>query len=153
MVLQDEPEPVPREHPTHATIPETLALPSLEGIRVLVVDDEADARELISRVLTDHGALVTTANSAPEALAIVETGPPDVLVSDVGMSGMDGYQLMRKIRAGEPKGTRLPALALTAFARAEDRKRAMVAGYQSHLAKPFDVAELVLTVAALMNRT
>jgi len=153
MVLQDEPEPVPREHPTHAAIPDTLALPSLEGIRVLVVDDEADASELISRVLTDHGALVTTANSAQEALAIVQSGPPDVLVSDVGMSGMDGYQLMRKIRAGEPKSTRLPALALTAFARAEDRKRAMVAGYQSHLAKPFDVAELVLTIAALMNRT
>jgi PAS domain S-box-containing protein len=153
VVAQEEDAGVPSEHPTHPTLPDNAPLPDLQGIRVLVVEDETDARELIGRILASHGALVSSANSAQEALAILETSRPDVLVSDVGMSGTDGYQLMRKIRAGEPKGRRLPALALTAFARAEDRKRAMIAGYQAHLAKPFDVAELVLMVAGLMDRT
>ena len=92
------------------------------------------------------------AGSAQEALRILAVSTPDVLVSDVGMPEMDGYQLIRQLRASEPKGRRLPALALAAFARAEDRKRVMLAGYQAHLAKPFDVAELVLIVADLTER-
>jgi CheY-like chemotaxis protein len=96
---------------------------------------------------------VTPFDSAEAALQALKTARPTVLVSDVGMPGMDGYQLMRQVRATETKGQRLPAIALTAFARAEDRKRAMLAGYQSHLAKPFDTAELVLVVADLVNRT
>jgi PAS domain S-box-containing protein len=128
-------------------------LPDLHGAHVLVVDDEADARELVGNVLQAQGARVTAVASAQEALALLQSTSPDVVVSDVGMPGIDGYQMMRTYRAGEPKGRIIPALALTAFARAEDRKRAMVAGYQAHLAKPFDIAEFVLMVAALVNRS
>ncbi|RPI47288.1 MAG: response regulator [Betaproteobacteria bacterium] len=140
-------------HPTHPTAAENVRLPALDGIRVLVVDDEPDARELIQRILQNHGATASCVASAEEALRFLAASPPDVLISDIGMPGMDGYQLMRKIRADEPRDRRLPAVALTAFARSEDRKRAILAGYQTHLAKPFDTAELVLVVAGLMNRT
>ncbi len=90
--------------------------------------------------------------SAEEALRILAISTPDVLISDVGMPNTDDDQLIRRLRAGEPKGRRLPALALTAFARAEDRKQVMLAGYQAHLAKPFDVAKLLLIVAGLAER-
>ena len=83
---------------------------------------------------------------------MIEVSAPDVFVSDIGMPAMDGYQFMRSMRAAEPR-VASPRLALTAFARAEDRKRAMLAGYQAHLAKPFDMAELVIVVAGLANRT
>jgi CheY-like chemotaxis protein len=122
-------------------------------VHALVVDDEVDARDLIERVLQEQGATVSVAASGAEAMRIMETSEPDILISDVGMPDMDGYQLMRRIRASEPKGRRLPALALTAFARAEDRKRALLAGYQSHVAKPVDMAELVIVIAGLVNRT
>jgi CheY-like chemotaxis protein len=129
-----------------------VILPPLDRVRALVVDDEADARELVGRVLESQGASVTLAGSAQEALRILAVSTPDVLISDVGMPEMDGYQLIRGLRASEPKGRHLPALALTAFARAEDRRRVMLSGYQAHLAKPFDVAELVLIVAGLAGR-
>jgi CheY-like chemotaxis protein len=119
---------------------------------VLLVDDEADARDLLTRILENQDAKVLAVESAEAALREFALGPPDLIISDIGMPGTDGYQLMRTIRATEPRGSRVPALALTAFARAEDRKRAMVAGYQAHLAKPFDTAELVLLVASLANR-
>jgi PAS domain S-box-containing protein len=124
----------------------------LNRARILVVDDEADARELVRRVLESQGATVTTTSSADEALAVLQTSTPDLLISDIGMPGSDGHELIRTIRAGERKGKRLPALALTAFARADDRKRAMLAGYQAHLAKPFDISEFVLVVAGLLDR-
>jgi PAS domain S-box-containing protein len=126
--------------------------PELNGAHVVVVDDEADARDLVRMVLENQGAVVTAAASAEEALTLLQTSRPDVLVSDIGMPGTDGYQLMRTIRAQEAKGQRLPALALTAFARADDRKRAMLAGYQAHLSKPFDVGEFLLVVAGLIDR-
>ena len=153
LLITQEESQAPRVHPTHAAAPDNIALPNLRGLTVLVVDDEADARELVSRVLENQGAKVVLARSGEEALEVIEFNRPDVLVSDVGMPGMDGYHLIREVRASETKGQRLPAVALTAFARAEDRKRAMLAGYQSHLAKPFDTAELVLIVAGLVNRT
>jgi PAS domain S-box-containing protein len=152
LVVQDEGERSNRVHPTHASSVEQMRLPKLDALRILVVDDEADARDLIARILAGQGAMVTTASTAEETLAILKTSEPDVLVCDIGMPGMDGYQLMRSIRAGEPAGRRLPALALTAFARAEDRKRAMLAGYQFHIAKPFDLAEFVLLVAGMVDR-
>ena len=143
-----------RAHPTAELHPaEVVALPRLDGVHVFVVDDEADARELLQRVLEDQGASVTVFDSAQAALAALASSRPAVLVSDVGMPDMDGYQLVRSLRASEPRESRVPALALTAFARAEDRKRALLAGFQAHLAKPFDVAELVLLVANLAGRS
>jgi PAS domain S-box-containing protein len=140
------------ERPEEDAASVATALPDLHGTHVLVVDDEADARELIRNVLESQRARVTTLASADEALEFLEASRPDVIVSDVGMAGVDGYQMMRTFREREPKGRTLPAIALTAFARSEDRKRAMLAGYQAHLAKPFDIAEFVLIVAALVNR-
>jgi hypothetical protein len=128
-------------------------MPKLDGLRALIVDDEADTLELIQRLLENQGALVTTVRSGDEALRLLATHKPDVLISDIGMPGMDGYQFMRRMRAAEPKGQRTPALALTAFARPDDRKLAILAGYQAHLAKPFDMAELAIVVAGLVGRT
>jgi hypothetical protein len=143
----------PRIHPTAETHSEEMPLlPRLEGAHVFSVDDEPDARELLRRVLEDQGAMVTSFGSAEAALAALKTTSPAVIVCDVGMPKMDGYQLIRELRAGEPRGRRIPALALTAFARAEDRKRSLVAGYQAHLAKPFDVGELILVIANLVGR-
>ncbi|HYC47987.1 MAG TPA: PAS domain S-box protein [Burkholderiales bacterium] len=153
LVLKEDDAGARRVHPTAPTDAEQLTLPSLKSVRVLVVDDEADARELLARILENQGAAVAAVGTAEEALREFDLRQPDVIVSDIGMPETDGYQLMRAIRASERKGSRVPALALTAFARAEDRKRAMLAGYQSHLAKPFDTAELVLLVAGLANRT
>jgi CheY-like chemotaxis protein/two-component sensor histidine kinase len=126
----------------------------LSGVKVLVVDDEADARELIQRVLENCSAEVLTASSAAEALPAVLSFTPHVLVSDIGMPGRDGYDFIREVRSlrGEP-GLRLPAVALTAFARSEDRTRAMLAGYQVHISKPVEPNELIATVASLAGRT
>jgi CheY-like chemotaxis protein len=95
---------------------------------------------------------VTSFASAEDVLAALKTTKPTVLICDVGMPKTDGYQLIRKLRAEESRIGRTPALALTAFARAEDRKRCLIAGYQAHLAKPFDVGELVLVIADLVGR-
>jgi CheY-like chemotaxis protein len=127
---------------------------NLSGIRVLVVDDEADARELVQRLLTEFDATVTPAASMQEALEFFRMTPPNILLSDIGMPERDGYDLIRAVRAlPEKQGGRIPAVALTALARPEDRKRAMLAGYQSHVAKPVDVSELVAVVASLTGRT
>ena len=143
-----------RAHPTaEAHESESVALPRLDGVHAFVVDDEPDARDLLRRVLEDQGAAVTCFDSADSVLTALQSSRPAVIVSDVGMPGMDGYQMMRVLRAREPLDSRIPALALTAFARAEDRKRSLVAGFQAHLAKPFDVAELVLLVATLVGRS
>jgi PAS domain S-box-containing protein len=143
----------PRIHPTAETQSgEVMSLPRLEGVHVFVVDDEPDARELLRAVLEDQGGKVTSFTSAEDALAALKTTKPTVLVCDIGMPKMDGYQLIRALRAEESRRERIPALALTAFARAEDRKRSLVAGYQAHLAKPFDVGELILVVADLVGR-
>ena len=142
-----------RLHPTHSAGPDTQTLlPKLDGVRVLVVDDEPDARDLIRRVLQEHGAVVAAVASGQEALRALAAEPPHVLLSDIGMPGMDGYQFIRSVRAGDPDYHRVPAIALTAFARSEDRKKALLAGYQTHLAKPFDIAELVIVVAGLVDR-
>ena len=132
--------------------PQSPAPRTLDGVHVFVVDDEADGRELLRRVLEDQAATVTALSSGEEALSELRRVKPHLIVSDIGMPVMDGYQLMRTLRAGEAKGEKIPAVALTAFARAEDRKRALLAGYQAHLAKPFDVAELVLVAADLAKR-
>ncbi len=127
-------------------------LPQLRERQVFVIDDEADARELLLRVFADQGARVTAFGSAEDALAALAGTKPDLIVSDIGMPHMDGLQFIRLLRAGEARGERIPALALTAFARAEDRKRSLLAGYQAHVAKPFDMAELLLVAADLVGR-
>jgi len=142
-----------RVHPTHPVAEDPDVLPNLSGVLVLVVDDEPDARDLVERVLREQGATIAVASSGAEALRVMETLVPDVLISDIGMPEMDGYQLMRRIRAGEARGQRLPSLALTAFARAEDRKKALLAGYQAHMSKPVDLGELAIVVAGLVGRT
>jgi PAS domain S-box-containing protein len=125
----------------------------LWGLRVLVVDDDEDSRLLVSTALKAHGAQVALASSAAEGYARLKDTRPDVLVSDIGMPGMDGFELMRKIRAlGEAEGGHTPAAALTAYARPEDREQALAAGYQLHIAKPADPAELARLVAGLAGR-
>jgi CheY-like chemotaxis protein len=122
-------------------------------MRVLVVDDEEDARDLLAAVLGRCGAEVLTASSAGEALVAFGEQKPDVLVSDIGMPGEDGYELIRKVRTlSAERGGRTPALALTAYAREEDRERALSAGYQAHVAKPVEPTELAAAVANLAGR-
>ena len=121
----------------------------LEGYTVLVVDDESDAREWIVRVLADAGAEVHAAESASQALERLAVLRPHALLSDIGMPGTDGYALIRQVRAlPEEHGGTIPAVALTAFARADDRHRALVAGYQLHIGKPVAEDELIAAVVS-----
>ena len=126
---------------------------SLDGVRVLVVDDESDARDALALVLERCGAQVTVAASAPEALAAWRREPHDVLLSDIAMPGEDGYSLIRKIAGSGAERRPVPAAAVTAYATAEDRQRALEAGYRDHLSKPVDPGALVATVARLAGRT
>jgi PAS domain S-box-containing protein len=124
--------------------------PRLDGLQVLVVDDEADVREWISTVLTESGAQVIAVGSVGEALAALEQLRPDVLVSDIGMPDEDGYTFIRKVRElGSEMGGRIPAVALTGYAREEDYRQAKAAGFQLHIAKPIKAAELVAVVKSL----
>ena len=126
--------------------------PSLQGVRVLLVDDDAGARESVTAVLEQSGASVRAVESAAEAVETLEREPPDVLLSDIAMPGLDGYALLGQARA-RLQGAQLPAAALTAYAGATDRTRALAAGFQAHLAKPVDPAELVAVVAQLAYAT
>jgi CheY-like chemotaxis protein len=127
--------------------------PSLAGITVLAVDDEPDARVLLRRVLEECGARVLLAASSEEGLELVRRERPDMIISDIGMPGEDGYEFIRRVRRLPPdEGGRTPAAALTAFARAEDRTRALRAGYQTHVAKPVEPTELTAVVASLAAR-
>ncbi|HVG21245.1 MAG TPA: PAS domain S-box protein [Blastocatellia bacterium] len=131
--------------------------PLLAGLWLLVVDDERDARELISTVLERYGATVKAVASAAEALDVLagcESGRlPDLILSDIGMPGEDGLSMLERVRAGGPEsGAKIPAIALTAYARAEDRARALRAGYQLHIAKPFEPLQLVTAIASFMQQ-
>jgi PAS domain S-box-containing protein len=129
-------------------------LADLSGLRVLLVDDEADSLEFLSISLTGCGAEVRAVSSVAEALAALAEFRPDVLISDIGMPHEDGYTLMRKVRAlGPEHGGLTPAAAVTAYARTEDRMRALLAGFQTHIAKPVEPAELAAVVASLAGRT
>jgi CheY-like chemotaxis protein len=140
----------PRVHPRSAATSHVAdSLPRLDGISILVVDDERDSLQLVARLFEGRGAAVTTAASASEALALATARPFDVLVSDIGMPGRDGYELIKDCRT---RGLTTPAVALTAYARSEDRTKALSSGYQSHVAKPVEVAELLAAVAALLPR-
>jgi PAS domain S-box-containing protein len=129
----------------------TSADVDLSGLRVLVLEDEADTREFLRRLLEAHGAEVSAVGSAAEAFAHVAERQPDLLISDIGLPEVDGYDLMRQIRRQERPSVRLPAIALTAYARTEDRTRALLAGYQAHVAKPVESDELLATVASFAD--
>ncbi|MFN2510331.1 MAG: PAS domain S-box protein [Pyrinomonadaceae bacterium] len=127
--------------------------PSLENLRILVVDDERDTLDLLAMDLTQRGARVTGVTSAAEALTALEHSQFDLLISDIGMPETDGYALIRQVRKRESgRERRLPAVALTAYARVQDRMRAIMAGYNTHVAKPVEASELVTVVASLAGR-
>ncbi len=135
------------------TMPQFDLVPELNGLRVLAVDDEAETREILTAMLQHYGAEVATVASASEALEILQTWSPDIIISDIGMPGEDGYELIRKVRALESdRGGQIPAVALTAYARLQDRLRVLEAGYQIHLPKPVEPAELATVVASLTGR-
>ncbi|HEX8538489.1 MAG TPA: ATP-binding protein, partial [Cystobacter sp.] len=149
--------------PVPAVLPEVRpeALPgveaapgvTLDGVRVLLVEDAPDARELIAMMLRERGARVDTASSAPEAMALLQESLPDVLVSDIGLPGEDGHSLLRRVRTWvEARDQGVPAIALTAYAGAEDARRAYRAGFQVHMAKPLEPAALIEAVARLAGR-
>jgi CheY-like chemotaxis protein/anti-sigma regulatory factor (Ser/Thr protein kinase) len=128
--------------------------PRLDGVRVLVVEDEADARHLLAAVLQKRGARVFMASSAVEALEMLEKERPDVLLSDIALQDQDGYELIRKVRTlPAERGGRIPAAALTGYGRLEDRMRALSAGFQLHAAKPVEPAELIAVVASLAGKS
>jgi PAS domain S-box-containing protein len=125
---------------------------TLQGIRVLVVDDDADTLLLLSTVLTESGAYVKTASSAEEAFAEVQVWRPNLIVSDIGMPGENGYEFMMRVKAwGRQTGSWIPAVALTAYSRVEDRMKTLAAGFQMHLPKPVEPAELVAVIESLVG--
>src|SRR5215813_6665332 len=133
-----------------------LGSQALAGLRILVVDDEPDCATLTGYFLSQWGADVKVVISASEALEVFERyeeWPPDILVSDIQMPAIDGYGLMRRVRKMDPdRGGTIPAIALTAYTRVEDRIRALVAGFQIHIAKPFEPVELLTVVESIVNR-
>jgi PAS domain S-box-containing protein len=143
-----------RVHPAaRDTLPSYECPDRLDGLRVLVVDDEPDTLELLKAGLGQCGAEVVTARSAGEALEAMATVVPDVLISDIGMPGEDGYNLIQRVRElPAESGGRVPAIALTAYARTEDRLQALKAGYQMHVPKPVELTELVAVVESLIQR-
>jgi PAS domain S-box-containing protein len=150
IVSDDDPLYAPA-HPNTPSDEINLAVPmQLRGIKVLVVENEADALAMVRRALEDSEAEVGAALSAGEALEMLAAETFDVIVSDIGMPVQDGYALMAEVRR---RGIPTPALALTAFARAEDRTRSLLSGYQAHVSKPVEIAELLATVASLAHRT
>jgi CheY-like chemotaxis protein len=123
----------------------------LTGIAVMVVEDNDDSRKLIETILTRAGADVCAAENVPVALRMIAGHWPDIIVSDIEMPGEDGYSFMRKVRLQEPVTFHVPAIALTAYTRSIDRVRALAAGFQTHLSKPVEPAELVATVKSLVT--
>ncbi|HUK66568.1 MAG TPA: ATP-binding protein [Anaeromyxobacteraceae bacterium] len=153
-IFQNRPRPRDAESPRAAPRAATPAphMVSLQDVSVLVVDDDADTLEVVRQLLEQAGARVTVAGSAPEALEAFRREPPQVLLSDIGMPGQDGYDLIRQVRSLEGKGGQVPAVALTAFAHSEHRQQAFSAGYQLYLAKPIEPGELTAAVARLLGR-
>jgi CheY-like chemotaxis protein len=143
--LQEVNNPPPKPDARDATSSGMRGL--LEGLRVVVVDDDSDARELLSTVLTQRSALVFEAERAADALELVKRERPDFLISDIGMPEEDGYMLIAQVRAiPEQKGGNTPAIAVTAYASRADQKRALDAGFDAHFAKPVDIDALVDTL-------
>jgi PAS domain S-box-containing protein len=155
-VVQHPPTPPPQHGDAEQSVrsPEDVKPVSLRNLRVLVVDDDSEGRELAGLVLVNAGAEARTVSSAAEAMAMLEEWLPDVMITDLEMPEEDGFSLLRRARrATMLHGQRLPALALTAYGRPEDRVRILAAGFNMHLAKPADPTELVLAVGSLSGRT
>ena|ERR1700730_2120601 len=125
----------------------------LNGLRILVVDDEADGRRLVGKILSEAGASIMTAEVVSEAIAALEIVPVHVLVSDLGIPGEDGFDLIRQVRDAGYTAQQLPAVALTAFANKEQADRALQCGFQIHVRKPVDAGDLIMVVARLAGRT
>lgn len=152
-ILHAKPDSRGREHPTSERDLSSPYTPRLKGVRVLIVDDDADAMELVSRVLKNCDAIVTTAASGAAGLEFLFTGDVDVVLADIGMPEMDGYQFVKQLRRFKRAEVHaVPVVALTALARSEDRREAMLAGFDLHLAKPVEPAELVAVVGRLARR-
>jgi len=131
---------------------EAIELPELRNIRVLIIDDEADGRTLVAHILQDRGASPVCISSAEEALEALGREHFDVLLSDIGMPNMDGYQLIREVRRLDKSRTKpIPAIAITAYARPEDRQRSLLAGFHMHLSKPIEPRELIASIAGLLH--
>ena len=153
MIVHPVRDLVPRAHPRSEASARPSVAPDLHGVHVLAVDDEPDALSLVAEVLQAAGARVSTARSAADALGCLDADLPDVLVADLGMPQIDGFQFIDRVRRHRDARVReVPAAALTAYARSEDRVKALRAGFQIHLTKPIDPAELVTTIAALAKR-
>ena len=130
------------------------SMDGLSGLKLLIVEDEPDTRDALARFLQHYGAIVTAVGSAGEALEQLSAEAFDVLVSDIGMPGMDGYDLIRELRSRETDSGRcLPAVAVTAFSRDEDRQRVLREGYHEHVAKPVNTARLIGVLLELAGRT
>jgi CheY-like chemotaxis protein len=129
------------------------SLPDLHGIQVLAVDDDADARSLLRETLESVGACVTTVGSVASAFEALRAARPDVLLVDIGLPDVDGFEFIRRVREStDPALREIPAAALTAYARSEDRMKSLQSGFQMHLSKPIDPRELMLAVASLTKR-
>jgi PAS domain S-box-containing protein len=160
-IAHEAPPPAPAPPPALQKTANDAALGSphrrLQGLSILVVDDEPDARDLLEELLTESGAVVRTAASAASALTSLESDWPEVLISDIGMPDEDGYSLVARLRALEAadgsRGPRIAALALTAYARSEDRMKALRSGFDMHVAKPIDPEELLIVIVSLARRT
>jgi signal transduction histidine kinase/ActR/RegA family two-component response regulator len=147
----DAPRPFPTA--TAAKPASTPQSPSLDGLRILVVDDDQDSVDMLAAILEEYGATVAKCTSAAEAVPLLQSILPDLLISDIGMPREDGYALIRRVRAlPRDGGGATPAIALTAFARSEDRTRALTLGFQAHLPKPVELAELLAVVASVAGR-
>jgi CheY-like chemotaxis protein len=153
MIVHPEAYQEQRLHPRSERGGEPISVPDLNGVRVIAVDDDRDALRLVREILEVTHADVLTADSAEQALALLERQAADVLVADLGMPKIDGFELIARVRrAIDPRVRDIPAAALTAYARSEDRTKALRAGFQLHLAKPIDPGELMAAVASLAKR-
>jgi CheY-like chemotaxis protein len=151
--VQASPGGETREHPTAPVASPQIDVPRLEGVKVLVVDDDRDALALVREILEATGAVVTTADSGDAALDKLQRVRPDVLIADLGMPHMNGFELIDRIRHLEDSRIReIPAAAFTAFARSEDRAKALRSGFEMHLAKPIEPSELMAAAAVLARR-
>jgi len=153
MIVHPERHAEKRVPPRTRSTSAGMAIPDLQDVRILAVDDDRDALAMVREILETTGAQVSVAHSAGEALDALQIVKPHVLVADLGMPQMDGFELIARVRRNADHAVRdVPAAALTAYARSEDRARALRSGFQLHLSKPIDPAELMAAIAALAKK-